>query len=374
MIPIIIAAVLAYLAYRLQLEFYKRHWKDGLLVDFDFGRTIMTAGDKSELVEVVENRKRLPLSILDVKFQTDKKLIFADSSFTQVTDQYYRNDVFKISGGEKITRTIPFTASSRGYFTITGADIISSDLLMKASFNDRLPIERFLYVYPKKYKNSELDDVLRQINGDVSSKRNLTEDPFEFIGIREYQQFDSMNAINWKATARSGELMVNSKGYTNFPFVRVFMNVEDSSVFKRGDSVELGFSIAASVCDFFINRGIGVEVFSNGRDIIDGSVVRINKGNGGGHLENILRTLARVDLVNKKVADFTQEFVNELTDESGALLTVIISANAYDDFTSMLYEYGKENDYIWLYPVCGVMTLELPEKCIDNIRVIHEDK
>lgn len=374
MIPILIAAVLAYLAYRLQLEFYKKHWKDGLFVDFDFGKTIMNAGEKSELVEVVENRKRLPLSMLDVKFQTDKKLIFADSSSTQVTDQYYRNDIFKISGGEKITRTIPFTASSRGYFTITGADIISSDILMKASFNDRLPIERFLYVYPKKYKNSELDDVLRQINGDISSKRNLTEDPFEFIGIREYQQFDSMNAINWKATARSGELMVNSKGYTNFPFVRVFMNVEDSSVFKRGDSVELGFSIAASVCDFFINRGIGVEVFSNGRDIIDGSVVRVNKGNGGGHLENILRTLARVDLVNKKVADFTQEFVNELTDESGALLTVIISANAYDDFTDMLYDYGQNNDYIWLYPVCGVMTLELPEKCIDNIRVIHEDK
>ena len=41
------------------------------------------------------------------------------------------------------------------------------------------------------------------------------EDPFEYRGIREYQPYDDMRSVNWKATAKTGDLKVNQNTNIN---------------------------------------------------------------------------------------------------------------------------------------------------------------
>ena len=67
-----------------------------LFVSLAFSRKSTVRGESCELLETIENRKLLPLPVLKVKFQVSRQLAFEDAGTeSSVTDQYYRNDVFR---------------------------------------------------------------------------------------------------------------------------------------------------------------------------------------------------------------------------------------------------------------------------------------
>ena len=122
--------IIAFLLFVLQRKVYERLWNRNLKVSVTFAQAGITEGEEGQIVEVIENRKWLPLSMLKVKFQTSRNLEFADTQMNAVSDQYYRNDVFQIGGGEKITRKLTFTGKKRGYYSIKKIDLIGTDLFL----------------------------------------------------------------------------------------------------------------------------------------------------------------------------------------------------------------------------------------------------
>lgn len=56
--------------------YYRRHWYRQVDVTLDFDRTSVYAGEQVELTEVITNRKKLPLPVLEVGFHTRKELVF----------------------------------------------------------------------------------------------------------------------------------------------------------------------------------------------------------------------------------------------------------------------------------------------------------
>ena len=53
--------------------YYRRHWYRQVDVTLDFDRTSVYAGEQVELTEVITNRKKLPLPVLEVGFHTRKE-------------------------------------------------------------------------------------------------------------------------------------------------------------------------------------------------------------------------------------------------------------------------------------------------------------
>lgn len=104
---------MAFLLFVAQRELYNRLWNRNLKVSLEFEKESIFEGEAGALREIIENRKRLPLSMLKVKFQTSRFLVFEDAEGSRTTDRYYRNDVFQVGGGERITRTLPFTGEKR---------------------------------------------------------------------------------------------------------------------------------------------------------------------------------------------------------------------------------------------------------------------
>ena len=209
MIKLIGICLLFFLLFVLQKLIYQRLWHKNLTVDICFAREHIFQGEESALKEIIQNRKRLPLPMLKVKFKTDRHLVFGDSvEGARTTDQFYRSDMFRVGGGEKITRTLKFVGGRRGFYEIDGASLVASDIFLTSQMVADRPLHTEIYVYPKPYDSHELRRSLTQLNGEVLSKRHLLEDPFEYRGIREYQPFDDMRSINWKATAKTGELKV----------------------------------------------------------------------------------------------------------------------------------------------------------------------
>ena len=372
MIQLLEIGLVALALFWAQQLLYKKIWNRNLKADISFASDHIFEGDKGYLNEVIENGKRLPLSMLKVKFQTNRNLIFHVSKGSRTTDQYYRNDIFHVAGGEKVTRTIPFTGGKRGYYSITELELVASDLFLTVEMPYAFPIQKNFYVYPKPFYSRELHQSLQQLNGEILTKRNLLEDPFEYRGIREYQPFDDIRSINWKATARTGDLKVNQHNYTSLPSIRIFFNIEDDGVLKRDEAVEACFRIVAGLCRYFLGQGIQVSCFGNGRDILTDEIVRITSSAGNGQMEQILRTLARID-TGKPVADFVKCFQEELLERSDrASMTFLVSPHQYEPFVKLierLQESGK--NYYWYYPVWDNADPKLPAGLEKHIGLLH---
>lgn len=372
MMTIIGIGLCAYLLFLLQRKIYGMLWNKHLTTRLEFTQTSLFEGEKGELLEIIENGKRLPLPMLKVKFQTDRSLRFTDDTLSsKVTDLYYRNDIFQVSGRERITRKLEFTPSKRGYYRIHNIDLVAADLLLSTEMVESRHTDQYFYVYPAPFASEEFRQSLQQLNGEILTKRHFMEDPFEYRGIREYQPYDDMRNINWKASAKTGELKVNQKNYTSLQTIRIFLNTEDNGVLKKEEAVDASFRIVAGLAAFFLNQGIRVACYGNGRDIIHEEPLQIEAGAGAGQLQQIYRSLARIDTA-KEPADFAQTFEQKLLEEDAAAITVLVSANAYSGFTELISRYQKEErEYLWFYPTIENGIPDIPEELRSHIQILH---
>ena len=360
LLGILVVALLLYLG---QKTVYQKVWHKNLRVRLSFQEEGIWEGQESTLSEIIENQKKLPLTMLKVKFQTDRHLLFADTKGSRTTDKFYRNDIFQIGALEKVTRVLRFTAGRRGYYTIAEADLVASDLFLTAQYTATADIgHSSLYVYPKPFSHPEFRQSLKQLSGQVLTKRHLLEDPFEYRGIREYQPRDDLKSINWKATARTGEFKVNQKNYTAEKSVRIFINLEDTGILKKEDCVEASLQIATALLLLFLEQGMQVAVYCNGVDVIHNEPCILEAGGGIRQREAVLRSFALIDTA-KPVRSFSELFSSRLSESSGALMTCIVSPNAYDDFASLILQYHTRHpDMKWVLPYSGTVPPEMEEE------------
>ena len=88
----------------------------------------------------------------------------------------------------------------------------------------------------------------------------------EFYSLREYLPGDAFRSINWKAYARTGELMVNEK--TRDAVTDVFIILDTRDVSRIGtvlkNPLEMGTIAAASISSYFIRRRDSVALVTYG--------------------------------------------------------------------------------------------------------------
>lgn len=360
LLGILVVALLLYLG---QKKVYQKVWHKNLRVRLSFQEEGIWEGQESTLSEIIENQKKLPLTMLKVKFQTDRHLLFMDTKGSRTTDKFYRNDIFHIGRMEKVTRVLRFTAGRRGYYTIREADLVASDLFLTAQYTAAIAIDHCsLYVYPKPFSHPEFRQSLKQVSGEVLAKRHLLEDPFEYRGIREYQPMDDLKSINWKATARTGEFKVNQKNYTAEKSVRIFINLEDTGILKKEDCVEASLQIATALLLLFLEQGMQVAVYCNGVDVLHNEPCILEAGGGIRQRQAVLRAFALID-TSKPVRSFSELFGSRLSEASGAIMTCIVSPNVYDDFASLILQYHTHHpDMKWFLPYSGTVPPEMEEE------------
>lgn len=371
MIQVLGIGIIAAILFLVQKHIYKKLWNKNLKVELSFTTSELYEGESGSLKEIITNGKRLPLPMLMVKFNASRNLVFEDGDSSQTTDQYYRNEVFQINGREKITRTLPFVGDKRGYYQITSVDLVTSDLFMSTKMYSSQKVNEDIYVYARPFYNDVFRGCLQQLNGEILSKRHLIEDPFEYRGIREYQTFDDMKNINWKSTAKTGELKVNLKNYTALKVVRIFINLEYKALYKKSESIEVCIQMVAGLAKFFLGQGMMISCYGNGVDVLTNQHLTLEASAGTGQLRNLYRLLARID-AEKPVVSFVDYFGDTLLANAGQTMTCVVSPSHRDDFVGLLEQYkASGNDFIWFYPVCDSQEPSLPETLVKNIKVIH---
>ena len=230
---------------------YARFWIRSLSVRVHFSQPHICAHEICELTETIENRKRMALPILEIGFRLPKGLQFEDAENTQESDYLYKRDLFAVRGMERIVRRYHLTALRRGFYEVSQLTChVPSRLFSRSYMMDRKTQEGEigLYVYAARVDCSLLLRAVEVILGERECSRTLYEDPFAFSAIRPYTIQDPMKAVNWKATAKTGELMVNTYASTSAVRVKIFLDVTTDPGTPFADSLrELGIAMAASL-------------------------------------------------------------------------------------------------------------------------------
>lgn len=246
--------------------YYKYQWAKDVTVKLWFEADAVYAGQETKLYEVIENRKRMPVPVLEVGFHTRRELDFADVENTNVSDYLYKRDVFSVLGRQKITREIPVKCTKRGRYLASDADITTHTLLYRKHYSKAVGIQAEIYVYPRMTDVTEIVTVCERMLGTIQCARRLYEDPFAFRTVRDYTTDDPMKTINWKASAKTGSLMVNTFDSVRSQKVMLFLDVEDTGILKYEDLAEESIALAATMMRRLMRQNIEVGFALNKKD------------------------------------------------------------------------------------------------------------
>ena len=306
---LIIALAVAGIIIFLQYYIIKKFWNRNLDVSIDFDKDIVYVNDTNVLNEVIINRKILPLPILQVKFSITRTFRFEKQDNTSVTDNYYRNELYTVMPLQKITRKYPFVCTHRGVFYMNNMDLICRSLFLDKKMYDTRNHTASVCVLPGLISHQDIPTHVKNLIGIIEKNVRLNEDPLSFSGIREYQHFDSIRSVNWKATAKSGSLKVNKYNTTFSKKVVLLLNLDTNSMQNRADVTEWGIRIASHLAKYYITKHIPTALYTNSEHF------SVEAGADMSHIRTIEIALARLDtsagtssfveLVNKKTAETT---------------------------------------------------------------------
>ncbi len=344
----IIGAACVFLLQRL---LYQKYWNKRLSVSVRFSQHAITEQEEGELLETICNQKWLPLPMLRVKFEADRHLDFQQEGNLSVTDRCYKNDIFTVMMWQKITRRLKFVGRRRGFYTIQQLAVDSTDLFMEKHRGMDCPCDTWLYVYPGQADARRLLIPFRKMMGDILTRTYTYEDPFEFQGIRPYQPFDSMRDVNWKASARTGELRTNVHGHTVRQEVCLLLNLKPESMMEYRQLQEESIRIVNSLAGMFLAQGIPVGIYSNAKDLLSQKELVLPSGGDRQHLNRVRENLSRLDL-SLEMEDFGDFFECCKARQQGQTLYVLVSASQRDDVTQLYAALaGQSPGSQWILPL-----------------------
>lgn len=351
-------------------KYFEKNWNRRLRVEIRFQQEPVVQGEQGFLTEIIENDKHLFLPALQAGFAVSRNLSFGQEENTSVSDQSYKRDIFSVAGRQRIIRQVPFKANKRGYYEICKADLVARGILLAGEMYHTIPCSTYLYVYPKKLDREKDNLLFKRIFGVYASRKRLLEDLFQFRGIREYTPEDPMNRINWKASARTGSLMVNQYNSAVAGNVYILLDIEDETVWKFEEIHEEGIRLAAAAAEGFLARGIEVGLITNARDCKEKSEIFLPRQSGRGQREKFFQCLSRIDLgePSRKFSDCVNEKKEMLLAQES--FCILITKNQYKELEKSLGQLGEKNGgslcLVTLYP-----EMELKMKSRPNLEVLR---
>lgn len=343
--------------------YYAKHWNKNLMVTLNFLQDFVYAGDQAEMTEQIENRKRLVLPVLEVAFHVDKRLAFHDCENINVSDFTYKRDIFALLGYQRITRKLTLNCTRRGYYRIDRSYLTAFSMLHRRRFSIDAPADTRLYVYAARTNVSDILVVCERLMGSVQCAKRLFEDPFAYASIREYTVTDPMKTINWKASARTGELMVNTFESTHMEKVLLFLDVEDSGILKYEYLTEDAVSVAATLAQKMIAKGMEVGLYTNVTAVPHSAAdhaspephgtaqdvcTYLAPKSGRKQLSDIERLLAehKTDTKTVPLPDILDNFTGSTEDS----VLIFISKNALQNQQAIETFVGREQQAVWIVP------------------------
>src|SRR5699024_939189 len=140
-------------------------------------------------------------------------------------DQYHKS-LFSLMPYTGIKRRHKIKCNKRGFYSLKSAAVTSGELFGVQDVSKTLQFGVQLIVYPKLLPIDKVPLPSHSCLCDITIRRWIVDDLFIISGVREYSYGDSLNKVNWKATARVGSLQVHNNDFTAKPNILIYLNVD----------------------------------------------------------------------------------------------------------------------------------------------------
>ena len=160
-----------------------------------------------------------------------------------------------------------------------------------------------------------------------------------------------MRDVNWKATARIGELRTNLHGYTVRQEVCLLLNLQSESMIEYQQLREESIRIANSLCEMFLLQKVPIGIYSNAKDLLSGKSLNIMPGADLLHLTQIRESLARLDL-SQTMEEFHEYAEKVISKKSDNVLYIMISTSQRMEVIQLFEKLSKDccGSY-WILPL-----------------------
>ncbi|MEC5146876.1 DUF58 domain-containing protein [Chitinophaga sp. 212800010-3] len=208
-------------------------------------------GDNNEVVLTLQNRYPFPV---DVSIIDELPVQFQQRDF---------NLAATVPAGQTYSFRYELRPVERGIYNFGYTNVFIQSVLGLVCRRFVFNTEQSVSVYPsfQQLRHYELYAAMNRLNELGVHKRRIIGHSMEFDHIKPYTKGDDVRLLNWKASARTGDLMVNS--FTEERSQQVY------SVIDKGRTMRMPFN-GLALLDYAINASL---VFSN---------VAVNKGDKAG--------------------------------------------------------------------------------------------
>ena len=290
-----------------QARLFSKQAFRGVSYERYFTKSKLYEGEEMELVEVIANRKLLPIPWIRIEARMPRQLQLTDlSDELEVEGDMYHRSSFTLAPYQRITRRHRIKCLARGYYVAESAVMTSGDLFSLSTVSRKIDFKNEVLVYPAPVQVQDLPLPSLKWQGDLVVKRYIMPDMFLYGGIRDYQMGDSIKSIHWGASAATGTLKVKQNDYTAMPRLLIILNAQSSeSVWGENPKQDLpdleeGVRIAASLSAYLIQNGIEVGFASNGRYMQSEDTIYIEPACSSEQNELLLDCFARMRLFRQR--------------------------------------------------------------------------
>ena len=314
---IIIGFALLYVGQR---GLYMKCWDEKLRVQFCFTESAVTEGEAAGILERVENRKYLSLPTFGYRYSVRR-------NYAALTREAEKNQTLRrklaLPGRRASVNRAKIQGLTRGLYTLEEVTLFGEDLFHTVNMELPMNCSSQLTVYPSKIPARKLELPARQLLGALVTRRMIQEDPFALKSIRPYEIYDSPRLINWKASARTGELKVNQFEHTTDEALLFLLDLGSGDEEAKEELLRL----ASSLSLLFLRRGVSVSLLANCRNCVTGKPIRVKAGGDLGHQIAVDEALAHISLGTPITAPFG-DFLASLPQAAlRAALPVALSAD-----------------------------------------------
>ena len=268
---------LSYLYSRIVRRFVTVRRKDRVLRTHRF--------EPLEIALILENRSFLPAAYLNVVDQQNNFFASEPGNF-----------IVKLGPGERKTLSYSIESQHRGQYTVGPALIQGSDPLGFFPFRIQASETQTLIVYPEVLPLS-LRNTEGLPAGSIRVENPVYEDLTRYRALREYLPGDSLRRVNWKASAKTGQLFVMDYLPLLHAPVLILLNLNsrDYPMRFRYHRIERAAALAASLVVHFLSLRQEIGLIASAR--IEGEETRPAAEIRGshGHATTLLELLGKME-------------------------------------------------------------------------------
>jgi uncharacterized protein (DUF58 family) len=333
-----------------------RYCLTGVEYDRQLDRSHAFWGEAVTLSIRLSNRKILPLTWLRTEDRVPHQLQIERADVVPLGNSFFLflRILLPMLPYEQVLRRYTIQCRHRGLFEFGPGRVESGDLFGYSRRSRQHDTVSRLVVYPKLFELHLTPPVSRRIVGPRAADRIILTDPSRTIGARRYQAGDPVRQIEWRASARSRDLMVRVFEPTIDLALAIFLNFRVPGLGQRiydPPELEFAISLAASLARWALDHEIAVGMFGDGaRGPVRSIQMPISRDPD--HLRHILETLAIATPFTKATID--QVFASEAPRLPFEASTVLITASLDEPLLAVLDRTRRRPPTVLFIGVPGV--------------------